>query len=237
MPGQPGLPEGEKEKEGEGKEGEMVSIDEVLRKYGVLEDNTTPAVVMYTNFLSHTKMESARSYADIFDELKAVDQQGKESAIEMAKKGEEEKERLEGEGEKEREDEKERAEEGEKAAEQRAKNCNRILAEYLYEMGQKVSEKFFATLIMVVKLYRDYMNLHGWELIGRYKTVSSEESSKTFANFCDAEHMPEASNDFLKNFLPRELPNFDQMICVDITFHFCRWLSSKNYTHTNISLL
>lgn len=116
-----------------------------------------------------------------------------------------------------------------------SKNCKAIFAEYLDEMICKISKKFFSTLFIFIKLYKDYMNLYGWKIIGKYKTVTTEEHSLLFTNIQDAEHVPEGSNDFLRNYLMKECPTFDKDIATDLTYHLCQWLKLKNYTHTTIA--
>ena len=119
----------------------------------------------------------------------------------------------------------------------KGKNCVKIMAEYLCEMARKVNEKFFMTLIIFTRLYKDYMNTHGWNIIGKYKQVSVEEKNKMYTKYNDAEHVPEACNDFTKNYLPKEYPNFDQGVSIDVTFHLCGWLFRKEYTHTHITFI
>lgn len=115
------------------------------------------------------------------------------------------------------------------------KHCLRIMTEYLCSMATKVSEKFFVSLILFIRYYSDYMNLHGWEILGKHKPITEEEKKKQFTKTRDAEHVPEACNDFMKVHLPKECPNFDQTIGIDMTLHICDWLYRQGYTHTRIT--
>jgi len=204
----------------EKKPGEPISLDDILRKYGVLEENSTPILNMCSAFISQAKPESVKLYTELFDEVKSILQpeEGKvEININKAPTDNEDEPK-------------------DKAAENN-RNCSQVLAEYLCDMSKRVSERFFMTLIIFVRMYRDYMDLCGWDIIGKYKAVSVEEKKKQFSKLNDAEHIPEACNDFVKIYLPKEYPNFDQAIGVDVTLHLCEWLHRKKYTHTHISLL
>ncbi len=239
-----------------------------MRKYGVLEDNSTPILNMCDSFLAQAKTDSIQLYTEILDELKVLmkrEEDVKVPQIEQKPKVQAEPQTVPPaanrlpEMKKEEEGKKPEAEAkssvqpvfapalmpalAEKMALAQAapvvkpKNCHVILAEYLYEMSKKVNEKFFMTLIIFTRLYRDYMNIHGWDIVSRYKAVSKEERDTSYAKCSDAEHMPEACNDFAKNYLPKEHPSFDQEIAIDITLHLCQWLYRKGYTHTHISRL
>lgn len=205
----------------------------MLQRYGVLANNTTPISVLCQNFLSQAKTDTIKFYNEILEELKklakeesdarekAANNAASAAAVVVAKP--------------EVVVEAARKEEEKAVPEMKVKNCDVILAEYLFEMARKVSDKFFVTLIIFARLYRDYMNLHGWDIMGKYKTVTTEEKTKVFAQCNGAEHVPEACNEFAKSYLPKEHPNFDQDIGVDITLHLCDWLYRKSYTHTRIS--
>ena len=118
-----------------------------------------------------------------------------------------------------------------------AKNCEKVLAEYLATMAYKVNEKFYMTLITFIRLYKDCMDEYGWGLLTKYKSVPEEEKVKIFTKTKDAEHIPEACNLFMNKFFLKEFPNFDPAIAMDLTLHFCEWLYSKEYTHSRISQL
>ena len=117
------------------------------------------------------------------------------------------------------------------------KTCDKVFAEYLWDMSKKVNEKFFYLLAIFVKAYKDCMNEYGWEILKKYKQVTPEERRKEFAINNDAEHVPEASNDFVRYFLPREYSNFDKNLSIELTRHLCEWVRKNKYTHTCITLI
>ena len=187
----------------------------MLAKYGVLENNANSAVTMYGAYLSQAKPESQKSHIEIFEELKVTAQE--EVALGQVKP--------------------EDAGNNLIKIPLKPKNCTSVFATYLNEMARKVNEKFFTTLIIFIRLYRDYMNLYGWDFLAKYRPVLPEDRKKAYTSVQDAEHVPEGCNDFIKSYLPKEFPNFDQSICVDMTFHLCKWLHLNGYTHTSISPL
>jgi hypothetical protein len=203
------------------------SPDEIFRKYGVMEENSSISPIsLFNTFMTQTKSDSITLYNEIFEEVKAICGDIKLEGPVM----EENKEqvRIENKDEERKEAEKQ---------ENKKRSCVNIFAEYLCEMASKVSEKFFMTLIIFARLYKDYMDTHGWEIIAKYKPVTDEEKKKAYTICNDAEHVPEACNDFTKSFLPKEYPNFDQGVSVDVTFHLCEWLFRKEYTHTHITFM
>jgi len=183
----------------------MLPIDEILRKYGVLEENKQPNIAsLFSSFLSQLKPEEIPGYRDLLDTYKATPYEQPDIKKGVLKCN---------------------------------KNCKAIFNEYLTEMAQKISKNFFNSVLIFLKLYKDYMNLYGWEIIAKYKIVTMEERNRPFTELYDAEHVPEGSNDFLRNFMPKEYPTYDKELATDLTFHLCQWLKLKNYTHTTIAFV
>ncbi len=124
-----------------------------------------------------------------------------------------------------------------KAVEETRKTCERVLAEYLYETGKKMNEKFFFILVIFVRAYKDCMNEYGWEIVRKYRQVTAEDRKKEFVTNNDAEHIPDACNDFVRYYLPKEYPAFDKSLSIELTRHLCEWAKKNKYTHTCISLI
>lgn len=187
----------------ETKENNAQCRESILKKYGVLQDNNNVAYILFEDFLKLTKQNQLTYYSNILEQVKTI---GKEEERSCYKK---EKDVLEKES---------------KAVV--PKNCERILAEYLCEMVKKVNEKFFMTLILFTRLYRDYMKYNGWDIADTADSPKKAES--TIMN--DSEKLTGACNNFVSKFLPIEYPNFDYKIAFDLTSHLCQWLSIKGYT-------
>lgn len=177
-------------------------FDDILRKYGVLEENKQVNLdALFNNFLSQLKPEEAQGYLELREELKIETPEFIKQSVPV----------------------------------RFAKACTSIFAEYLSEMAHKVNIKFFSAILIFIKLYKDFMNLRGWDIIGQYKAVTAEERNMPFTVICNAEHVPEGSNEFLRGYIQKEYPTFDKEIAFNLTFHLCQWLKLKNYTHTVIT--
>jgi hypothetical protein len=203
--------------------------DSIFTKYGVLEYSMKNPTNVFTEFLKQTKPEHVQYYNDLLDNVKAVYQEETQKN-QIASTPDTpfpppiflNKDDLNN-------------EQKSPVVEISEKKCERILSEYLCEMVNKVNEKFFTSLIIFARLYRDYMNVNGWDIIGVYKPVSSEDRMKEYSKHNNTEHFPEACNSFVKQYLPKEYPNFEQPIAIDLTIHMCDWMYKKGYTHTKIS--
>lgn len=119
------------------------------------------------------------------------------------------------------------------------KSCETVLVEYLWDLGARVTEKFLMVLIVFIRLYRDCMNVHGWDIVKKAGTteLEQEKGKRDFASLPTAEHIPEACNDFIRYFLPREFPAFDKGLAIEMTRHLCDWVHTHKYTHKLISPL
>jgi hypothetical protein len=181
----------------------MSPIDEILRQYGVLEENKQPNIAsLFSSFLAQLKPEEVPGYRDLLDGFKTTSYEQPDSKKGTLKWN---------------------------------KNCRLIFSEYLNEMTYKINKKFFNPILIFLRLYKDYMNLYGWDIIAKYKMVTMEERASLFTEVHNAEHVPEGSNDFLRNFLTKEYPTYDKELATDLTLHLCQWLKLKNYTHTTIA--
>lgn len=135
--------------------------------------------------------------------------------------------------------------------------CDEIFGEFLREHSEIVIPKFYQSLIMFVKNYRECLNEYGYSKLSTLKENSiskiNEEQSDTQGNetklseedtdkmeFCKAhngENAPEVSNDFIKNFLPKYCSNLDLNLSIKMTNYFCNWLYKNKYTHSKLTLL
>ena len=117
------------------------------------------------------------------------------------------------------------------------KTCERIFCEYVYDIGKKVNERFFNILVIFVNSYRDCMNEYAWEILRKYKQVTYDERRRSFVSNNDAEQVPDIANDFIRYFLPKEYPNFDRSLAIDLTVNLCEWLKKNQYTRACISTI
>jgi len=118
------------------------------------------------------------------------------------------------------------------------KIAENVLAQYLYEIGQKVADDFFKTSIIFVRLYRDCLNEYGWGLIRKQRNVTLEEKKRQFAKEPEtADYIPDMSNDFINYFLPQEYPVFDKYLATELVRHLCDWVFKSGYTKKTLMLL
>ena len=114
--------------------------------------------------------------------------------------------------------------------------CDQAIALFLIEISKDVTFDFFKIVVILLKHYRDCMNKLGWEILAQYKKLNDENSSAEFCSVKDPSRLPEIANDFLLEYLPSILPNFDRYFAVVIISHFNFWLYGNDYTFINLEL-
>lgn len=114
--------------------------------------------------------------------------------------------------------------------------CDQAIALFLIEISKVVTFDFFKIVVILLKHYRDCMNKLGWEILAQYKKLNDENSSAEFCSVKDPSRLPEIANDFLLEYLPSTLPNFDRYFAVVIISHFNFWLYGNDYTFINLEL-
>ena len=188
---------------------DLYNGDEVLARIGGAEGRKVDPIAAFEKFLQLAKPEKATHYAALHEQLKRI-----------------------------------AAEQEEKAEEKKLdeltpvkKNCSRILSEYLYDCGKKVNERFYMILIIFVRCYLGCLNEYGWEQLRKHRSVTADERKKEFAANNDSELIPEASNDFVRIYLPKECPNFDKSLAIELTRHLCEWAHANKYTHIRVALI
>ena len=188
---------------------EVYNGDEVLKRFGALEGDKCEPSSSFESFLRLVRTDKVSEYLWLQKVLKAV------AEAEME--------------EKQREDM--------PVSTGIKKTCDKVLGEYLWDLGKKVNEKFFHIMIIFVNAYKQCMDEYGWEILRKYRQVSFEERKKEFVVSNDAEHMPEVSNDFISYFLPKEHPCFEKNLAIELTRHFCEWLKKNKHTHACLALI
>ncbi len=190
--------------------------DEVLKRLGVSSEERQDPISTLKKFMQEVRADSQEKYRSLQREIEFLAQKCQQQQQQMK---EEEEKKTKG------------------PAQSATKSCEAVLAEYLWEVGGKVTERFMMVLIIFVRLYRDCLNEYGWELARRSGELPAEEGKRDFAGLPTAEHIPEACNDFIRHFLPNESPSFDKYLAIELTRHMCDWVHSHKYTHKMISLL
>jgi hypothetical protein len=108
--------------------------------------------------------------------------------------------------------------------------CDDIFALFLIYISRNVNIKFYKTIVIFMKLYRDCMNKIGWEILSEYKDLSGEPTELDYTSVKNGEHLPEIANDFVNSYLKLHLPSFDKHLAVVILNHFSDWLFKYNFS-------
>ena len=111
------------------------------------------------------------------------------------------------------------------------KNCDDVFYEYLFIFKKKTNQKYFALMIKIIIILREFINIKVNE------NIPNDEDKKDFTgcnNPCD---IPNLCNDYY-SFL--ENNNFfgieKQEEIIEIILHFNSWLFNKNYSMYKVSL-
>jgi len=83
----------------------------------------------------------------------------------------------------------------------------------------KALEKFME----FTRLFWDCLNKIGWRITKAHKQVSEADEKQEFVTNCEAEYVPEACNEFCKEFIKKE-PNIERSTAINMTLYFCDWI-------------
>lgn len=112
--------------------------------------------------------------------------------------------------------------------------CDDIFACFLIHMARIANEKFYKTIIVLIKHFRECMNKLGWDILSQFKHLSDEQTTLDFCSVKNGEHLPEIASDFINVYLPSKLPQFDKKIASVIVSQFCDWLHKHKLTHIKL---
>jgi len=110
-----------------------------------------------------------------------------------------------------------------------------VLGKYLYELGQKVTSKFYKTMIIFIRLYLECLNDCGWKFIDKDQKILIDDHFIKKTGTVD--YVPDAGNDFIKYYLPTNCPSFNNFLAIEMTRHLCDWLYKNGYTKKHILLI
>jgi hypothetical protein len=113
--------------------------------------------------------------------------------------------------------------------------CDDLFGIYLSEISSHVNQTFYKSITILLKQYRDCMNLLGWELWELYKDLLEEKTELEYCEVKNAELLPEICNEFLNEFLPVKLPSFDKHIACVAICEFCDWIYKSKFTHIRLN--
>lgn len=136
----------------------------------------------------------------------------------------------------------------------RTMNCNGILSLFIIHVSTLCSKTFFKEVVVFLGMYRQLMNLKGWE---KFKWITGEECENEELEFCEeksAEFLPDFSNIFITEFFPKFLiekpflheeheysllgTNSQKLMRVILLIQYLgAWLKVHKFTEAKLSLI
>ena len=115
--------------------------------------------------------------------------------------------------------------------------CDESFGLFLIYISKYVKSDFFKIILILLKNYRDCMNILGWEILSKYKTLEDENTRKKFCSVKDPSRLPLIANEFLNEYLDKKFPNFDKYLSSVIIGHFNFWLFGNNLTLIQLDII
>ena len=86
--------------------------------------------------------------------------------------------------------------------------CDQSFILYLYYISKIITKDFCVINLMVIKHFRDLINILGWNLLSRFKTLDDEDTSKDFCCIKEPLKIPLLASDFCNNYIKNYLSSF-----------------------------
>ena len=114
--------------------------------------------------------------------------------------------------------------------------CDQSFIFYLYFISKKINKEFCKINLMVIKYFRDFINILGWSLLSRYKFLDDEDTTKEFCCIKEPLKVPLLVNDFFNNYIQKAIKNIDIYFVVIIISHYCFWIYAHDLTFIKLNL-
>ena len=114
--------------------------------------------------------------------------------------------------------------------------CDQSFILYLYYISKIVTKDFCMINLMVIKHFRDLINILGWNLLSRFKSLDDEDTSKDFCSVKEPLKIPLLSSDFCNNYIKKVMKDFDVYFGFIIISHFNFWLYANDLTFIKLNL-
>lgn len=114
--------------------------------------------------------------------------------------------------------------------------CDQAFVLYLIYISQIVKKTFCKINLIVIKYYRDLVNLLGWNLLSEFKSLLDEDTSKEFSSIKEPLKIPLIAEDFCNNYMKEVLKEFDNYFTIIIISHFNFWLYANDLTFIKLNL-
>ena len=114
--------------------------------------------------------------------------------------------------------------------------CDESFILYLFYISKYIKKDFCKINLMVLKHFRDLVNILGWNLISVYKSLDDEDISKDFSTVKDPLKIPLLANDFFNSYIKEVMKDFDVYFAVVIISHYVFWLYANNLTSIKLNI-
>ena len=114
--------------------------------------------------------------------------------------------------------------------------CDQSFIYYLYYISKIVTQDFCVINLMIIKHFRDLVNILGWNLLSRFKTLDDEDTSKEYSSNKEPLKIPLLTNDFCNNYIKKVMKDFDIYFAFIIISHFNFWLYANDLTFIKLNL-
>lgn len=134
-----------------------------------------------------------------------------------------------------------------KETELKKTNLNRILAIFIFSIGQHLKKDFYKEFVFFLMMYRKALNEIGW--IKKFEQTKVTEKGGEFCSQNNGEYAPDISNDFITDKWTEYFQHYSIMKfktlgldvesiknTVFLTQNFCNWLNNARYTNSRLTI-
>ena len=114
--------------------------------------------------------------------------------------------------------------------------CDEAFILYLFYISKFIKKDFCKINLMVLKHFRDLVNILGWNLISEYKSLDDEDTSKEFSSIKEPLIIPLIAGDFCNTYMKEVMKDFDVYFGIIIISHFNFWLYANDLTFIKLNL-
>ena len=114
--------------------------------------------------------------------------------------------------------------------------CDEAFILYLFYISKLIKKDFCKINLMVLKHFRDLVNILGWNLLSEYKSLDDEDTSKDFSSIKEPLKIPLIAGDFCNTYMKEVMKDFDVYFGVIIISHFNFWLYANDLTFIKLNL-
>ena len=114
--------------------------------------------------------------------------------------------------------------------------CDQAFILYLFYISKYIKKEFCSINLMVLKHFRDLINILGWNLLSEYKSLDDEDTTKDFCSIKEPLKIPLIAGDFCNTYMKGVMKDFDVYFGVVIISHFNFWLYANDLTYIKLNL-